>query len=60
MIFGERAILLSGIAARLLGWRPGEFWQATPAELAAAFQFEAVEPVAGEELQRLREQFPDG
>jgi hypothetical protein len=58
--FGEQATALSGLAARLLGWRPEEFWAATPAELGAALQFEAVEPVAGEELRRLREQFPDG
>lgn len=34
--FGPGAARLAGHAARLLGWRPGEFWQATPAELAAA------------------------
>ena len=27
---------LYAIAARLLGWKPAEFWAATPAELAAA------------------------
>ena len=58
--FGERAAALSGVAARLLGWRPEEFWAATPAELAAALQIDEVEPVAGDELRRLREQFPDG
>jgi Phage tail assembly chaperone protein, TAC len=57
---GERAALLAGLAARLLGWRPDEFWRATPAELATALQDEMVEPVAGDELRRLREQFPDG
>jgi hypothetical protein len=57
---GERAVALSGVAARLLGWRPDEFWSATPAELAAALHDEMVEPIAGEELERLREQFPDG
>lgn len=60
MRFGERASALSGIVARLLGWRPDEFWQATPAELATALHDEMVEPVAGDELERLREQFPDG
>lgn len=60
MIFGERARVLSGLAARLLGWRPDEFWRATPAELAAAVHDESVEPVAGGELERLMEQFPDG
>jgi len=34
--FGPGALRLSGLAARLLGWRPAEFWAATPAELAAA------------------------
>jgi uncharacterized phage protein (TIGR02216 family) len=60
MKFGERATLLAGAAARLLGWRPDEFWGATPAELAAALQDETVEPVAGDELERLMEQYPDG
>ena len=59
-LLGERASLFSGVAARLLGWRPEEFWRATPAELAAALHDEMVEPVAGDELERLREQFPDG
>lgn len=34
--FGPYAVRLSGLAARTLGWWPGDFWQATPAELAAA------------------------
>jgi hypothetical protein len=33
--FGPGAGRLGGLAARLLGWRPHEFWSATPAELAA-------------------------
>ena len=60
MKFGERASALSGLAARLLGWLPEEFWRATPAELAAAMHDELIEPVASDELKRLREQFPDG
>ena len=59
--FGERAAALSGVAARLLGWRPDEFWRATPAELAAAFgEPEAGGAMMSSELKRLREQFPDG
>jgi len=54
------AARLCGLAARVLGWRPAEFWAATPAELAAIFQDEAVEPVAGEELAALMARFPDG
>jgi hypothetical protein len=33
---GQSALKLYGLAARLLGWRPQEFWSATPAELNAA------------------------
>ncbi|MFM5953153.1 MAG: phage tail assembly chaperone [Novosphingobium sp.] len=33
--FGPGATHLSGLAAQLFGWRPAEFWAATPAELAA-------------------------
>ncbi len=58
--FGARATMLCGLAARVLGWRPGEFWAATPAELAAIFRDENVEPVAGEELAALMARFPDG
>ncbi|GAA4641928.1 hypothetical protein GCM10023115_02590 [Pontixanthobacter gangjinensis] len=31
--FGESAIRLAGLAAQVLGWRPGDFWNATPADL---------------------------
>ena len=33
--FGPAALRLCALAARLLGWRPAEFWAATPAELTA-------------------------
>lgn len=59
MSFGLRAAWLSGLAARLLGWRPDEFWMATPAELAAALRDDVIEPVAGDELKRLMDLFPD-
>lgn len=45
MTFAETARRLSGVAARGLGWRPGEFWAATPAELAAVFEQPVGEPV---------------
>ncbi len=35
--FAESAHRLAGATALALGWRPGEFWSATPAELAAIF-----------------------
>lgn len=34
--FGPAAGRLAGLAARLLGWSPDQFWASTPAELAAA------------------------
>lgn len=58
--FGRAATRLSGAAALLLGWRPRHFWEATPAELAAALRVDAtgewVEPAAVDELMR---RFPD-
>lgn len=34
--FGAQAVRLAHLAARTLGWRPAEFWSATPVELATA------------------------
>ncbi len=34
MSFSDSASRLAGLAAQALGWRAGEFWAATPAELA--------------------------
>ncbi len=34
--FGSAALHLHAFAAQMLGWRPDHFWNATPAELAAA------------------------
>ena len=45
--FGPSALKLCGIAARLLGWRPHEFWAATPAELSTAFAPPDGIPTAG-------------
>ncbi|MEM6475411.1 MAG: phage tail assembly chaperone [Pseudomonadota bacterium] len=36
--FSEAAPQWAAIASQLLGWRPAEFWQATPAELATALR----------------------
>jgi hypothetical protein len=61
--FADAASQLAGAAGALLGWRPAEFWSATPAELGAVF--EAIAPsgeVAADAdlLARLKEQYPDG
>lgn len=59
--FGEAAAGLAGAAGVVLGWRPKEFWEATPAELALALQLPggAVEPVSGELIEALKQRFPD-
>lgn len=63
-MFSDSAGRLAGMAGALLGWRPDEFWRATPAELAGA-----IEALAGdgdgsgaspEDLERLKRMFPDG
>ena len=62
-MFSESAVRLAGLAGALLGWRPEEFWNATPAELGAILQVMAgdTEPSAtGADLARLMEAFPDG
>jgi len=59
--FGTAAGRLAGLAGRMLGWRPPEFWAATPAELAAILhagsEGEAA-PVDRTELQRMMENEP--
>ena len=64
MRFAEAARRLAGVAGWLLGWRPDEFWRATPAELEAVLRAsrgeEDAEPtVDGGELARLRAIMPD-
>ena len=60
--FIDSAARLAGLAGALLGWRPDEFWKATPAELAAVLAALSPEVEAGlsrDELERLRGLFPD-
>jgi uncharacterized phage protein (TIGR02216 family) len=60
--FSHSAASLAGLAGALLGWRPDEFWRATPAELAAVLEALAGPREAGVtrgELARLMERFPD-
>lgn len=61
--FGETAGRLVGQAGALLGWRPDEFWRATPAELAAvlaALSLDEGRPASSGDLARLKAMFPDG
>ena len=52
---------MAGQTAVLLGWRPDDFWNATPAELVTILS--AMAPTAdaadGVILQRLMKDFPD-
>lgn len=59
--FGAGAARLCGAAAALLGWRPGEFWSATPAELAGALGIggEETAPAGRETIEALMARFPD-
>jgi uncharacterized phage protein (TIGR02216 family) len=62
-VFSRSAARLAGLAGALLGWRPDEFWNATPAELAsilAAMAGEELAPASRADLARLKEMFPDG
>jgi uncharacterized phage protein (TIGR02216 family) len=61
--FSESAARLAGLAGALLGWRPDEFWGATPAELGAVIEALAgpdTPPATRADLARLMERFPDG
>lgn len=63
MSFADAAARLAGLAGALLGWRPDEFWRATPAELAAilgAMAGDEPVPASGADCARLMEMFPDG
>lgn len=62
MTFGESALRLSAICALQWGWRPREFWNATPTELLGILQIadgdDAVPP-GPNEIQNLMSRFPD-
>lgn len=60
-MFGEAAARLCSVAAMLLGWRPDEFWNATPAELALALEqpATAADPPDRPTIDELKRRFPD-
>jgi Phage tail assembly chaperone protein, TAC len=63
MTFADAAMQLCGQSAVLLGWRPSEFWETTPAELACVLNVFAVQnevPPDSGDIQKLLKQFPDG
>lgn len=62
--FADAAGRLAGVAGWLLGWRPDEFWRATPAELAAVLRAARGDDAPGDgvdggELARLMGAMPD-
>jgi hypothetical protein len=66
-VFSEAARRLAGLAGAMLGWRPDEFWSATPAELAAILEVlagrgggEGGGSAGPDDLERLKRMFPDG
>lgn len=63
MSFSASAVRLAGVSAVVLGWRPDEFWRATPEELATVFAAMMGEREGAPDaatMARLMEQFPDG
>lgn len=65
MSFAKGASRLAGLTAWLLGWGPGMFWDATPAEVLAILAARDG-PGSGDAppdratLDKLKERFPDG
>jgi uncharacterized phage protein (TIGR02216 family) len=58
--FGEAASRLCHVAAVMLGWRPNEFWNATPAELALVLVAPAeAQGPDGATIEALKQRFPD-
>ena len=62
--FAAVAVRLAGLAGIAFGWRPDDFWRATPAELAALVEAGAPDmampPPDAALIARLQEAFPYG
>jgi hypothetical protein len=62
MTFANVAAQLAARTALTLGWRPDDFWNATPAELLGILQAIAGDdeaPPSADIMQQLMTQFPD-
>ena len=63
---GPAAVALAGVMARVAGWRPDEFWAATPAEVRMTLSgwaetgADADAGFDGAALAAMMERFPDG
>jgi uncharacterized phage protein (TIGR02216 family) len=51
---------MCGLVCRLLGWKPGDFWGATPAEVAGMLADDGASPPETATIEALKRQFPDG
>lgn len=64
VFFGSAAVALLGVMARVAGWRPAEFWAATPADVAAVLagwvDEDSEASFDGAALAAMMEAFPDG
>ena len=61
---GSAAVTLLGLMARVAGWQPNDFWNATPADARAVLggwvEADGALAFDGTALAALMEQFPDG
>jgi uncharacterized phage protein (TIGR02216 family) len=63
MSFADVAAQLAARTALILGWRPDDFWNATPAELQGilhALAGEGETPPSADAIHQLMTRFPDG
>ncbi len=61
-LFADAAGRLAGVMGVTLGWRPGEFWRATPTEVAAVVRALGGDAEAGIDraaLDALKRRWPD-
>lgn len=62
--FADAARRCCALSARLLGWRPPDFWRATPAELAMALTdpslLDGTTPPSRETIAQLMERDANG
>lgn len=62
--FAAAALQLCGAMARVAGWRPDDFWAATPADVAAVLGGWAADGgdsgIDRDALAAMMEAFPDG
>ena len=60
----ENALHLLGVMARVAGWRPADFWAATPADVRAVLggwvEAETEASFDAAALAAMMERFPDG